>query len=484
MILIEILYLFTVGLLAVYGLNSLVLCLLYRPGSISSNRISLGKDFHWPRVTVQLPIFNERYVVDRLIQAVGSLEYPADRLQIQVLDDSTDETTQILEQAIQPLQEKGLEVQFIHRTDRDGFKGGALQNGLCSATGDVIAIFDADFLPPPDFLVRTVPFFPARADLGCLQTRWGHVNAQTSWLTRTQSVGIDGHFMLEQNTRSQRSLFLNFNGTAGVWRRSCILDAGGWHSDTLTEDLDLSYRAQLKGWAIQYLPDIVVPAELPAHINAFKRQQFRWAKGSIQTAKKLLGELWRSSAPIAVKLEGTLHLTNYCVHPLILLNLLLTLPILFSNSPLIKIVPLFTLAAVGPPLMYWLVMREQGMKFTERLRHLFMLMMLGMGVSVNNTRAVGEALMGVRSSFMRTPKLNIPSRGPLRESPDPSYIIPRDSNIWIELILSIFALTLLIYVLFTGVWILAFWLSIYGGGFGYVAVLGWRQNHRLRYKFR
>lgn len=479
MILIEILYLFTVGMLAIYGLNALALALFHQPKTVSDPIDSPQAGFVWPRVTIQLPVFNERYVVERLIHAVGHLDYPMDQLQVQVLDDSTDETAKILDRAILPLRERGLDVQIVHRSNRKGFKGGALQNGLQTALGEFIAIFDADFIPPPDFLKRTIPHFSKSSWLGCLQARWGHANAQTSWLTRAQSVGIDGHFLVEQRTRSQNALFLNFNGTAGIWRRSCIQDAGGWQCDTLTEDLDLSYRAQMRGWTIVYMPDLVVPAELPAHINAFKRQQFRWAKGSIQTARKLLGDLWRSSSSPLVKLEGSLHLTNYFVHPLILLNLLLTLPILFSGSRLLKIVPYFTLAAVGPPLMYWLAMREQGMDLEARFRHLFMLVILGMGVSINNARAVGEALVGVRSSFLRTPKLNLSNSDLTPENPAPGYLIATDASQWLELLLAVYALGLLIYVFKTGAWVLALWLLIYAVSFGYVAGLGWAQSKKV-----
>ncbi len=472
MTLIEILYTFTVVLLAVYGFNALALSIIHQRRGGPDLFDPPATDFAWPQVTVQLPVFNERYVVNRLIEAVPNLDYPHNKLQIQVLDDSTDDTTRIVDQAILSPREAGVEVQIIRRADRKGFKGGALQNGLNTARGEFIAVFDADFIPPTDFLRRTIPHFTISPRLGCLQARWGHVNWKTSWLTRAQSVGIDGHFLVEQDTRSKTPFFLNFNGTAGVWRRACISAAGGWHSDTLTEDLDLSYRAQLGGWEIRYLPGLVVPGELPAQINAFKRQQFRWAKGSIQTAKKLLGDLWRSSFPLLVKVEGTLHLTNYLVHPLILLNLLLTLPVLFTDSSFLKIAPFFTIAAIGPPLMYWLAMRERGKTLRERISHLLMLVVLGMGLSLNNARAVAEALVGIRSSFLRTPKFNVSAEGHLPEHPTPTYLISRGASLWLELMLAVYAFGLLVYTFKTGAWGLVFWLTIYTAGFRYVAGLG------------
>jgi len=257
----------------------------------------------------------ELHTVERLLNAAAGLDYPRDRLEIQVLDDSIDATRRVAALTVARLQRQGIDVVHITRPDRAGFKAGALATGLAEAKGELIAIFDADFLPPPDFLRRVVPHF-ADPTVGCIQTRWGHLNRDYSPFTQVQALGVDGHFVVEQTARSRAGLFINFNGTAGVWRRACIEDAGGWQGDTLTEDLDLSYRAQLRGWRMGYLPDVVVPAELPAQISAFKRQQARWAQGSIQTALKLLGPLLRSAQPWSVKLEGVVHLTSYLVHPM------------------------------------------------------------------------------------------------------------------------------------------------------------------------
>ncbi|MCK4898684.1 MAG: glycosyltransferase family 2 protein, partial [Anaerolineales bacterium] len=357
----EFLYLINIALLAVYGINALILAGLRRWRHNPIPILDPEQDYDWPQVTVQLPIYNERYVVERLIESVAELDYPRNKLHIQVLDDSTDITQDIVSQLVAFQRIKGVNIEHIQRNNRRGYKGGALAYGMQTAKGNFIAIFDADFIPTPDFLKRTIPYFDKDSNTGCVQTRWGHLNRENSLLTRTQANGIDGHFIIEQETKSDGGLFLNFNGTAGIWRRKCIEDAGGWHHDTLTEDLDLSYRAQLLGWKIRYLPHITTPAELPEHISAFKSQQFRWAKGSIQTAKKLLGDLWQSSQPLVVKIEGTIHLTHYAVHPLMLINLLLILPLLLTENHLLNIYPIFTLAAIGPLFMYMTAMGERNL---------------------------------------------------------------------------------------------------------------------------
>ncbi len=474
MIILEIIYLISVILLATYGINALILAGIRKWRHQPIKEILVEKDYSWPQVTVQLPVYNERYVVERLLEAVEKLDYPHDRLYIQVLDDSTDNTKEIVAQSVARLKAKGIDIEQIQRSDRLGYKGGALANGIKYVKGELIAIFDADFVPPPDFLKLTVPYFQLDNKIGCLQTRWGHINRESSWLTRTQANGIDGHFIIEQEIRSEKDLFLNFNGTAGIWRKSCIVDAGGWQHDTLTEDLDLSYRAQLRGWKIRYLPHITTPAELPAHINAFKRQQFRWAKGSIQTARKLLEALWRSTHPFMVKFEGTLHLTHYLVHPLMLLNLLLMLPLLHGRSPLVRIYPVFIIGAFGPLFMYMVAMGQQSKPIFERLVNLFMLVLLGMGLSLNNTHAVAEATLGKQSPFKRTPKFNFKGQDTNRKNSD--YLLPRDGSTWIEITLAIYSFSLLVYVLITGVWGLVPWLILYTGGYGYVAGLNIKQS--------
>ena len=280
-----------------------------------------------PLVTTQIPLFNEANVAERAIRAAARIDYPCDRHEIQVLDDSTDETREIVDRTVRELQARGHCIVVLRRTDRTGFKAGALAAALRVATGEFLAIFDADFVPPPRFLRDTLPFFLADDRMGLVQARWGHLNADDSVLTRAQAIGIDGHFTVEQSARTFNGLLMNFNGTAGIWRRRAILDAGGWSADTLTEDLDLSYRAQLAGWRTHFLSELEVPGELPDGVAAFKSQQFRWAKGSIQTAKKLLPRLWRDrDRSVWVKIQATLHLTHYAVHPLMLVVALFTLP--------------------------------------------------------------------------------------------------------------------------------------------------------------
>jgi cellulose synthase/poly-beta-1,6-N-acetylglucosamine synthase-like glycosyltransferase len=470
----EIAYTISVLLLAVYGFNALILAGIRKWYYTPLQLIDSPKNYNWPDVTVQLPVYNERYVVRRLIDAVGSFDYPHERLHIQVLDDSTDITTQIIADVVATLSAQGIDIVHIQRPNRDGYKGGALQYGLNFVAGDIIAIFDADFVPPKNFLKRTLPYFDRDSQIGCLQTRWGHINRESSWLTRTQASGIDGHFIIEQETRSESKAFLNFNGTAGVWRKSCIEDAGGWHHDTLTEDLDLSYRAQLHGWRIRYLPHIITPAELPVHINAFKRQQYRWAKGSIQTARKLLVDLWYSSQPLMVKVEGTIHLTHYAVHPLMLVNLLLMLPLIHSDSFLIGAFPYLTMAAIGPVFMYTLALSGSNKPIFERLLTLLMLILLGMGVSLNNSRAVVAALWGSDQTFLRTPKFNIKD-GDVKVKSN-AYLLRRDFTLWLELLLGIFSLGMLIYALLNGQWELIVWLALYTVGFLYVAGLNILQS--------
>jgi cellulose synthase/poly-beta-1,6-N-acetylglucosamine synthase-like glycosyltransferase len=482
-LIVEILYLFSVALLAVYGLNSLLLTWLYRRKNHNTKATTVKPASalftNYPDVTVQLPIYNERHVVERLIEAAANLDWPTERLQIQILDDSTDDTQHIIAAVLsqQRLKRAQARLDHIRRPNRQGFKAGALQYGLATATGEFIAIFDADFIPPADFLKETIPTFNA-AGVGCVQTRWGHVNPESSKLTRAQELGIDGHFIIEQAARHSVQAFLNFNGTAGVWRRSCMADAGGWQGDTLTEDLDLSYRAQFRGWRIVYQAQVVVPAELPVQIDAFKRQQFRWAKGSIQTALKLLGQLWLLHRPLWLKVMGTLHLTNYAVHPLMLLNLLLTLPVTLSNSPLLLLTPFFTMSAIGPPLLYWSAMQGKPLPLAVRLGRLGVLIALGTGLSLNNSRAVLEALLGLDSEFKRTPKFAVTGRSTAwRQS---HYILPRDPSAWVELILAFYAWGLLGWAIVTGVWVVTPWLLLYASGYSYIAAMTFVQARQTR----
>jgi cellulose synthase/poly-beta-1,6-N-acetylglucosamine synthase-like glycosyltransferase len=362
-----------------------------------------------PYVTVQLPIFNEYYVIKRLLDAVSRLDYPREKLQIQVLDDSTDETTEIVAAETARLRAAGLNIEHVHRADRTGFKAGALANGLATATGEFIFILDADFVPQPEVLLQSIHHFTDPA-IGMVQMRWGHLNRNHSLLTRIQAMFLDGHLLLEQTARSRSGRFFNFNGTAGVWRRSCIDAAGGWRHDTLTEDLDLSYRAQLAGWRFIFLPDIVIPAELPPDMNGFKSQQHRWTKGSIQTCKKLLPAIWASRHPLIVKIEATMHLTANLGYLLLVLLCLLLLPNSMASHggltfSLLVDIPIFLATTVSITVFYICAQRHLNPRgWLADIALLPMLLALAIGMSVNNARAVIEALCNHQSGFTRTPK--------------------------------------------------------------------------------
>src|SRR3982751_2431998 len=365
-----------------------------------------------PVVTVQLPIFNEIYVVERLLRSVSELDYPRDRLQIQVLDDSTDDTREITANCAAELRERGFDVELIHRIERTGFKAGALERGLATARGEFVCILDADFVPPPYLLRKTVDFF-TDPKVGMIQTRWGHLNRGYSLLTRVQAMFLDGHLVLEQTARSRSGRFFNFNGTAGLWRKTCIEEAGGWQHDTLCEDLDLSYRAQLAGWKFIFLPDVVTPAELPVDMNGFKSQQHRWTKGSIQTCKKLLPTIWKSDLPMVIKLEATGHLTSNFAYLLLACLCVLLHP--STGGPqtgwvrtLLIDIPIFLTASVSVAVFYICAQRELHPKgWFKEILLLPCLLALGVGLSLNNARAVLEAMFNHKSDFKRTPKYGI-----------------------------------------------------------------------------
>ena len=470
----DVLYAICLVLLSLYGLNSIVLTWLYLRHRHDPAPVP-PPPAEWPHVTVQLPMYNEWHTVERSITAAAALDYLGDRLEIQVLDDSTDATGQLAARSVERLREQGVNVRHITRRDRAGFKAAALAAGMAQTTGELFAVFDADFVPPSDFLRRIVPYFADEA-IGCVQTRWGHLNREYSLFTQVQALGVDGHFVVEQFARSRAGMFINFNGTAGVWRRACVEDAGGWRGDTLTEDLDLSYRAQLRGWRIAYVPEVVVPAELPAQISAFKGQQARWAQGSIQTALKMLVPLIRSDQPWRVKLQGCLHLTNYLVHPLILAVVLLTLPMSFSRSWVLAAAPWLMVAAVGPPFMYTVAQIADGRHWKRRLRVLPWLVLLGMGLAVSNTWAVLKAFLGVRQGFIRTPKFAVRQSGD--EWVTSGYALRGAPFIWAEMGLTAFALALLFSPSVD--WAFAPWLLLYAGSFGCVAGLNLYQACRRR----
>jgi len=370
----------------------------------------------WPRVTVQLPVFNERRVVERLIAAAGDLDYPRDRLEIQVLDDSTDDTRERVDRAVARLRERGLEVRVLRRGDRHGYKAGALAAGLAAARGEWIAVFDADFVPARDFLRRLVPH-AADPAVGLVQARWGHLNRDHSLLTAAQAVMLDAHFRIEQRSRMAAGLFFSFNGTAGLWRRACIEDAGGWSHDTLTEDLDLSYRAQLRGWRFVYDDGVEAPAELPADIDAFLVQQRRWAKGSIQTARKILPLVWRAPLAARQRFEAAAHLLGNGAHALLLLLSLLLVPLLFASPAfdgrLALAVQAVTLACGLAPVTLFLVagQRASGRGGLRVARDVGAALVLGAGLALANGRAVLEGLGPNPGAWERTPKTGNPAAG-------------------------------------------------------------------------
>lgn len=471
------LYLLVVFGLALYGFANLINTILFlRVKPILKGEKTTQQLKEWPPVTIQLPIFNEKYTVERLLRAVTQLDYPDDRLQIQVLDDSTDETSQLVRKLIDGYKSRGVNIEWIHRTNRKGYKAGALRDGLCIATGELIGIFDADFVPNPDWLKRTVPLFQNRK-LGCVQTRWGHTNRKYSSLTRAEAMAIDGHFVVEQTVRSTNHFFLNFNGTAGLWRRACIEDAGGWQADTLTEDLDLSYRAQMRGWKIDYLPNVIVPAELPSQVEAFKKQQFRWAKGSFQVVRKVLPKLFElDGLSWKIRLMAILHLTGYFVHPLMLSLLILTLPVGILIPHTFRIFPLSILAGFGPPLLYLAATAPQTPPFRERLKLLPLLTLMGFGISLSTSIAVFEGLISKGGSFVRTPKLNLNNNHKQHRVIDRAYRPPISRLVWGEIALGLYALlTIILLKPYVG-WGIIPWMTIYVLGYFYVAGLNLVQH--------
>jgi cellulose synthase/poly-beta-1,6-N-acetylglucosamine synthase-like glycosyltransferase len=366
----------------------------------------------YPMVTIQLPVYNEVYVVKRLIDAICRFDYPRDKMEIQVLDDSTDETTEVIAECVVEQRAGGMNIQHIRRSNREGYKAGALKEGLSIAKGEFVAIFDADFMPRKDFLRKTLPHFQLDPKIGMVQSRWEHANSDYSLLTRAQALALDGHFVIEQNVRNKAGFFINFNGTGGIWRKSCIEDAGNWQADTLTEDLDLSYRAQLRGWKFKYLINVTSPAELPSEINALKSQQFRWTKGAIETGRKILPKVWKSDLPLEKKIHSTFHLTNNIVFPFIVIAGILNVPLIFIKHQggyemYFNIMSVFVFAFIGSFLFYLYSQKDVYHDWQKRM-FLFPIFMAGsMGLSVNNSRAVFEGLLKKRSEFVRTPKYHI-----------------------------------------------------------------------------
>lgn len=478
-------------LLVVYGLNCHVLTVLFHrrfPGRSNEDQRVLEAFYRGPVpkavpssvaerlpcVTTQLPVFNEANVVERLIDAVAAMDYPADRHEIQVLDDSTDHTREIVAGKVKALQDRGVKIYHVTRSDREGFKAGALKHGLSLASGELLAIFDADFVPPRDFLLRSVPFFSMDTGLGFVQARWGHLNPKESLIARFQAIGIDGHFMVEQWARNTNGLFMNFNGTAGIFRKRAVLDAGNWEADTLTEDMDLSYRIQLAGWRCRYLIDLVAPAEIPTDLNAFKGQQFRWAKGSTQTALKLMPRVFRSEAGLFTKIQAFMHMTHYGIHPL-MLTLAALAPILLVQERGYLPGALFAgfgillvMSCTGPSRLYLAAERALGRSTLKTLLFLPFMVCFGCGLAVNNTRAVFEGLMGIESVFIRTPKRGFKGGIPYR---------PRKTAVFVlEIAIGLWCLLGMWLYFAASHYLIGHFMLIYAVGFIFVGTVSWRHS--------
>ena len=404
-------YTFALVMVSIYGFHRYLLIFLYYRNRRKATKPA-GKFEELPRVTVQLPMYNERFVARRIIEGACRIDYPREKLQIQVLDDSTDDTRRIAEQAVAEARAEGFDIEYVHRDDRTGYKAGALENGLRTAKGEFVTIFDADFVPDADILKRSIHYF-TDPKVCAVQTRWEHLNRDDSILTRAQAILLDGHFTIEHIARNRSDRFMNFNGTAGTWRRAAIEDAGGWQHDTLTEDLDLSYRAQLKGWRFVFLPDLTAPAELPPEMAAFKAQQFRWTKGGAQTAMKLLPKVLLSKAPLKVKFEAFFHLTCFTLHLYLLILVALMYPAMYLRTVPLDSgtlwrgafdVGVFTLATLSATVFYVASQYELFRDWRTAVKYMPVLMAVGVGLCLSNTKAILEAVFGRKSEFVRTPK--------------------------------------------------------------------------------
>ena len=469
-----VLYFVVLSILAVFGAHRYYMVYLYYKNKKAVPKPE-GEFDQLPRVTIQLPMYNEMYVVERLIDAVVKMDYPRELLEIQVLDDSTDETVAIAQRRVKLYKEQGLDISYLHRKNRKGFKAGALEEGMKVAKGEFIAVFDADFIPHKHFLTNTIQFFTS-AKVAMVQMRWSHLNRNFSLMTNLQSIFLDGHFVIEHTARNRSGRFFNFNGTAGIWRKTAIIDGGGWQHDTLTEDLDLSYRTQMKGWQFIYLPEHSVPAELPVDIMAFKAQQHRWAKGSIQTAKKLLPKIFKAKLPLPVKVEAFFHLAANMAY-------LLMVPLSISILPVVLIrrnldwgqmfvydVPLFLMATASVSAFYIVSQKELYSNWTHTFKYLPLLMGLGIGLSINNSVAVLEALFNKESEFVRTPKFGIEKRNDTWASKkykgNKNLLIPV-----IELALGFYFTFAVITCAIEGIWLTLPFLILFQYGYLYISFL-------------
>ena len=472
--------------LALYGVHRYTMCYLYFKYRKNANPNPNSHFDELPRVTVQLPIFNEQFVIDRLIEAVCSMEYPKDKLEIQVLDDSTDETQQVAADIVARYAALGHPIFYIHRTNRYGFKAGALDAGLKVAKGEFVAIFDADFVPPPDWLMKVVHHF-AEPGIGMVQTRWTHLNRDYSMLTQIEAILLDGHFVLEHGARFRSGDFFNFNGTAGMWRIQAIADGGGWQHDTLTEDTDLSYRSQIAGWKFKYLPHVECPAELPIEMTAFKTQQARWAKGLIQTSIKVLPQIFKSDVPRRIKVEAVYHLTANLSYPLMVVMSALLMPAMICRfyqgwfQMLLIDVPLFTASTFSIAVFYLMSQRELFPKtWMKTFLYLPFLMALGIGLTVTNTKAVMEALLGMKSGFVRTPKYRVAKKG--EKSQAAKYRKRLVLAPWIEIFLGFYFMAAILYTFSNHNYFTAPFLILFVIGYWYTGFMSLLQGRFERWR--
>lgn len=444
-------YIIATLMLCVFGVNLLAMAFrVLRKGPVqqpaSTRRL---EDDELPLVTVQLPVYNELYVARRVIDAVAEFDYPAEKLQIQVLDDSTDETSLIVADAVRDVAARGLTIEHIQRIDRVGFKAGALAAGLETATGEYVAVFDADFVPPVDYLRRALPCFDLEHDpeqnVAFVQARWGHVNREYSWLTKLQALAIDGHFLVEQAARGEAGYWFNFNGTAGIWRVAAIADAGGWKADTLTEDLDLSYRAHLRGWRAQFVEDLVVPGEVPAQLTGYRRQQHRWARGSIECAFRLLPSVWRTKEPFMVKVQATLHLSAYFIHLLLVLLVLLYPFMVRASQEFGQLSTLFgagyllALTSLAPTLFFIVGSHRNGRKWTKDVPRILAITVFGAGMMANTARAALQIFTHKNPAFERTAKFGLEEEAAEASWTTKRYQLAPDKIVFVELALGFYS---------------------------------------------
>ena len=472
--------------LAIYGVHRYTLVYLYFKYRKNANPNPNSHFDELPRVTVQLPIFNEQFVIDRLLDAVCAMEYPHDKLEIQVLDDSTDETREVAAAIVERYAALGHPIVYLHRTNRYGYKAGALDAGLKVAKGEFVAIFDADFVPPPDWLMKVIHHF-AEPEIGMVQTRWTHLNRDYSMLTQIEAILLDGHFVMEHGARFRSGDFFNFNGTAGMWRIQAIADGGGWQHDTLTEDTDLSYRSQITGWKFKYLPQIECPAELPIEMTAFKTQQARWAKGLIQTSIKILPRIWRSNVPRRVKVEAVYHLTANLSYPLMIIMSALLLPAMIVRfyqgwfQMLLIDFPLFTASSFSIAVFYLASERELFPRtWMKTFLYLPFLMALGIGLTVTNTKAVMEALFGYKSPFVRTPKYRVAKKG--EKSQAAKYRKRLVLAPWIELLIGAYFFLAILYTFSNSNYFTAPFLILFVIGYWYTGLMSLLQGRFERWR--